>query len=464
MFDFFDTIDIISFIGWLVIFIIIAHLIYVNNKQNPEFRFFLTHFYWKILMGLAFGLVYILYYDRHGDTVFYWQGAKKLNLLFLDNPKAYLHEIFSTPPRDYVPNYFSRIGTPPVWIYSEPNSWFVCKVANFLSFFSFGSYLTLNLFFSVISTCISWRFFRYMNKILLTKTNYIALSCLFIPSVAFWCSGLIKDTIAISAIFVLTISILKLIRKDYNSLTFVVINLLLSFYFLYSIRPFLVICTAIPFLIVLIFKVNKDKPFVVKFLTRILGISLTAGSLLFYFSNTSSFGEFSAGSVFETAEVIQKDMLNNAGYTGKRYHLSIEEFSGTNLLLVAPEAIATTLFRPFVWEADSAFMLLNGLENLFILYLCIRFFLIRKKNPLNNDLKDNFFYLYALFLVLILAYFVGLTSGLFGTLVRLKTPVMPFFLLIILYKWTDPKKVPLKQFSDEKKQGTENGLTKKLEH
>ena len=79
-------------------------------------------------------------------------------------------------------------------------------------------------------------------------------------------------------------------------------------------------------------------------------------------------------------------------------------------------------------------------------------------------MKDNFFYLYALFLVLILAYFVGLTSGLFGTLVRLKTPVMPFFLLIILYKWTDPKKVPLKQFSDEKKQGTENGLTKKLEH
>lgn len=440
MFEFFDTIDIISFIGWLMIFIIIAHLVHANNKENPEFRFFLGHFYWKILMGLAFGLVYILYYERHGDTVFYWQGAKKLNLLLLENPGAYWHEIFSTPPRDYIPSYFSKVGNPPSWIYSEPNSWFVCKLANFLSFFSFGSYLTLNLFFSVISTCISWRFFRYMNKILLTKTSYIALACLFIPSVAFWCTGLIKDTIAICAIFVTTISILKLIRKDYNSLAAVLFNLLLSYYLLYSIRPFLVICTVIPLLMILIFKVNRNKSFVTKFLTRTFGISLTIGFLLFYFGNTGTFGEFSAESVFQTAEVIQKDMLNNAGYTGKRYYLSIQEFSGTNLLFVAPEAIATALFRPFIWEADGIFMLLNGLENLFILYLCVRFFLTRRKDRLINELKNNEFYLYALFLVLILGYFIGLTSGLFGTLVRLKTPLMPYFLLIVFYKWVDAEK------------------------
>jgi len=441
MFDFFDTVDIISFIGWLVIFIIIAHLIYVNNKENPEFRFFLRHFYWKILMGLAFGLVYILYYERHGDTVFYWQGAKKLNLLFLENPSAYWHEIFSTPSRNNIPSYFSKVGKPPVWIYSEPNSWFVCKLANFFSFFSFGGYLTLNLFFSVISACISWRFFRYMNKILLTKTVYIAFACLFIPSVGFWCTGLIKDTIAICAIFVMTMTILKILRKDYNSLIGVLFSLLISGYFLYSIRPFLVICTVIPLLMILIFKVNRNKSFVIKFLTRFVGISLAIGSIMYYFSNTNSFGEFSADSIFQTAEVIQKDMLNNAAYTGKRYYLSIDEFVGINLLIVVPEAIATSLFRPFIWEADSVFMLLNGLENLIILFLSIRFILLRRQNTLNKEFKENSFYLFALFLVLILAYFVGLTSGLFGTLVRLKTPLMPFFLLIISYKWTDDGKL-----------------------
>jgi len=456
MFEFFDTVDIISFIGWLCIFIIIAHLIYANNKHNPEFRFFLGHFYWKIGMGLAFGLVYILYYERHGDTVFYWQGAKKLNLLLWENPRAYWHEIFSTPPRDYIPSYFSKVGNPPVWIYSEPNSWFVCKLANFFSFFSFGSYLTLNLFFSVISTCISWRFFRYMNKILLTKSSYIAIACLFIPSVAFWCTGLIKDTIAICAIFVFTMSILKLFRQDYKSFRGVLNALFWSGYFLYSIRPFLVICTVIPALIILVFKVNQNKSFVVKFLTRLVGVSLAFASIAYYFSNTDSFGEFSADSVFQTAEVIQKDMLNNAGYTGKRYYLNIEEFSGINLLYVAPAAIATALFRPFIWEANSVFMVLNGLESLIICYLSIRFILLRRQNTLNNEFRENSFYLYALFLVLILGYFVGLTSGLFGTLVRLKTPIMPFFLLIISYKWTDEGKLQNWLNSRNKNRESEN--------
>jgi hypothetical protein len=294
-----------------------------------------------------------------------------------------------------------------------------------------------------------------MNKILLTKTSYIALACLFIPSVAFWCSGIIKDTVAICVIFVITISILKLIRKDYNSLPIVLFNLLLSTYLLYSIRPFLVICTVIPLLMILMFRVNRNKPFIVRFLTRMVAISLAIGSVMYYFSSNDSFGEFSSESVFQTAEVIQKDMLNNAGYTGKRYYLSIEEFSGLNLLLVAPEAIATTLFRPFIWEADGIFMLLNGLENLLILYLCVRFLLIRNSNPFNRELRENSFYLYALFLVLILAYFVGLTSGLFGTLVRLKTPVMPFFLLIILYKQISPEKVLIRSNHNNENQQSE---------
>lgn len=450
MFEFFGIVDLISFVGWFMIFAVGAWFIYQNNKSNPEFKYYLYHFYFKIFSGIAFGLVYILYYQRHGDTVFYWQGAKKLNALFFENPSAYLHELFSTPLRNTIPGYFRTVGSPPSWIYNEPNSWFVCKLANFLSFFSFGSYLTLNLFFSVISSFISWRFFRYMNKILLTKTGYVALACLFIPSVAFWCTGIIKDTVAISVIFIIVISILKLIRKDYHSRSIVLFNLLLSTYLLYSIRPFLVICTVIPLLMILMFRVNRNKPFIIRFLTRTFAISLAIGSIMYYLSSNDSFGEFSSESVFQTAEVIQKDMLNNTGYTGKRYYLSIGEFAGSNLLLVAPEAIATTLFRPFIWEADSVFMLLNGLENLLILYLFIRFLLVRNSHPLNHELRENSFYLYALFLVLILAYFVGLTSGLFGTLVRLKTPVMPFFLLIMLYKEISLEKLIIRYPEHEK--------------
>ena len=209
-FEFFGIIDIISFFGWLLVFVSIAFFAYQKNRDKPEFKYYLPHFFFKILLGLGFGLVYILYYEKHGDTVFYWDGARKLSDLLFDDPGSYFHEIFNTPNEEFVPQYFKNVGYPPYWIYREPNSWFVCKVANFFSFFTFGSYLTLNLFFSAIASWFSWRFFRYMNKILDIETRYIAIACLFVPSVAFWCSGIIKDTIALAAIFSLVLAFFKL--------------------------------------------------------------------------------------------------------------------------------------------------------------------------------------------------------------------------------------------------------------
>ncbi len=443
-FEFFTLIDLISFFGWLFFFILIVHIIYARNRENPDFKYFLPHFYWKMFMGLAFGLVYILYYERHGDTVFYWDGAKKLNLLLYENPTAYWHEIFSSPSTVGIPSYFNASGRPPWWIYAESNSWFVCKVANFLSFLSFGSYLTLNLFFSVISTWVSWKFFRFINSIVNTKTSYVALACLFVPSVSFWCTGIIKDTIAICAVLIFTISILKIIRKEYSSFFAVALSAVLAIYVMIGVRPFLVICLFLAIFMILIFRVNNEKPFIVKFLTRSLGLLLVIGGVTYYFSNPTAFGEFSSESVFQTAETIQKDLINNTGYTGKKYYLNIVDFSGISLLYAAPAAISTAIYRPFLWESDSVFMLMNGLENLVILVLSLRLFRLKNRENISNEFRNNTFYLYALTFVLILGFFVGLTSGLFGTLVRLKAPIMPFFLLIVFLKLTDENKFKLK--------------------
>ncbi|MDF3027781.1 MAG: hypothetical protein K0S23_2088 [Fluviicola sp.] len=442
MFDFFSIIDILSFLGWFTLFAIGAFFVYQKNKSNPEFKYYYYHFYFKLFAGLGFGLVYILYYERHGDTVFYWQGAQKLNELFFDNPSAYFHELFSTPKRDIIPAYFKNVGPPPIWIYNEPNSWFVCKIANFLSFFTFGSYLVLNLFFTIISSWISWRFFRYMNKMLEIKTSFIAIACLFVPSVAFWCSGIIKDTVALSSILVLTMSLFKLIRKDYNSLFWTFVAIIISSYFLISIRPFLILASYLPMFILFVFKLNSQKPFIVRSLTRFVGIGISIIALVLYFRSDAAFGEFSANSVFETAEIIQKDMMNNAGYTGKRYDLGITEFTNANLIKVIPAALNVSLFRPYIWEAENPFMLLNGIENFLILLLTLSLFRRNKHAiPLSIDLKN--YILFSLVFVFILGYFVGLTSGLFGTLVRFKAPIIPFFLLFVFHRMTEnkPKKL-----------------------
>lgn len=435
MFDFFTITDLVSFAGWLIIVCIGAFLVRVNNRDNDEFKYYLPHFFYKLLMGFGFALVYMFYYERHGDTVYYWDGARKLSMLLFENPSAYFQEIFVRRGGDTIPQYYRSVGYPPSWIYSEANSWFVCKIASFLSFFTFGSYITLNLLFSVISTWVSWKFFRFINSILKTETKYIALACLFIPSVAFWCTGLIKDTIALSAIMVLVMCFFKLLHKSHSSLLKIGILFLFALYLLIAIRPFLLIATFIPFFVILTFRLNKHKPAVIRFLTRFVGIGISVAAMLFYFGNNDYFSEFSAERIWETAEVIQKDMQNNVGYTGKRYDLGISDFAETNWIKVFPAAIVVTLFRPFIWEVNSVFMLLNGIENLLIAFLTLRLaWTVRKKGSL-KELFSNDFYIFAILFAIILGFFVGLTSGLFGTLVRLKAPVLPFFMLFVFYPY-----------------------------
>lgn len=448
-FEFFSIIDIISFFGWLLIFSIIAFFVYQKNSSKPEFRYYLLHFYFKILLGLGFGLIYILYYERHGDTVFYWDGTMKLNALLFDNPEAYFHELLNTPSESIVPRYFHNVGYPPHWIYRESNSWFVCKVANFFAFFTFGSYLTLNLFFSVISSWFAWRFFRYINKILDIETRYLAIACLFVPSVAFWCSGLIKDTIALAAIFSLVMCFFKLMRKEYKSLFVIILQIFIASYFLYSIRPFLILATYIPLFIILVFKWNQHQPFIIKYFSRGFGIAVAVIALALYLRSETVLGEYSANAVFETAEVIQKDLMNNEGYTGKRYDLGLQEFTAVNLIKAIPAAINVSLFRPYLWEADSAFMVLNGLENLIILYLTLRIIWTGRKDGTFKRILRNDIFLFSLLFIILLGFFVGLTSGLFGTLVRLKTPIMPFFIILVCYKFIDPNKSSFNKDSAE---------------
>lgn len=171
----------------------------------------------------------------------------------------------------------------------------------------------------------------------------------------------------------------------------------------------------------------------IRFATRLIGVVLASLIIVVYFQFNELFGEFSATKFIETAEVISMDMMNNAGYTGKRYDLGITDFSAINMIAAIPAAIGATLFRPFIWEADSVFMLFNGIENIFILYFCFRMFFFLTKKGSFSELRKNDFYLFAFIFVLVLGYFVGLTSVLFGVLVRMKAPILPFFVLLISY-------------------------------
>ncbi|WP_343636884.1 hypothetical protein [Fluviicola sp.] len=420
--------------AWLIVCIIIALAIYLRNAKNPDYRYFIPHFCWKIFLGIAFATFYVYTYGS-GDTTAYYQGAECLKNLAYEDFGDYLHELISGPSRDYLPSYYnSHTGIPPIWVYKEPNSWFICKLASFFSFFTFNSYLALNLIFSFISTLITWRFFLFARSFLQVKVRYVAISILFIPTVGFWCTGLLKDTVVYCASLVLFMNLIKLLNGiSLKNILFI----LLASYIIGSTRSFVLISILIPFFITVFFQYSRRAPFTIRLATRMIGIGMSVLLVFVYFRFSSSFEELSSQNLISTAETIYNDFQQNQGYTGKRYDLGITEFTAVNMLRATPTAIFTAIYRPFIWESNSFFMLLNGLESLVLLYFTLKLFRKRDKTLPPMSEKARIFFTICLFSCLIMAFFVGLTSGLFGVLVRLKAPLLPFFLLFVFHRITD---------------------------
>jgi hypothetical protein len=436
--SFFSVFDIAVFISYLMIAVIGAHIIRARNKDNPLFTYYLPHFYWKIFFSTAFGVTYLLYYGG-GDTTAYWEGATALNRLFYHSPQAYFTELFSShdASSSYAPSYFSvaSVGRPPMWIYRDPNSWFVSKVASVFSFFTFGSYLSLNLLFGLISSWISWRFFQFAKQVTEIKTRNVALATLFIPSVGFWCGSLMKDTIVYCASLIGTMGFVYISQWKSNKKVVSVLLIICAAYFLLHTRSFVFLALLVGFLAVFIFKKYSGERKILNVLGRFVLVICSLGLLAWYFSNAQQLGDLSPDELLKKAEITQKDFQTNAIYTGKRYDIGNIDFTLVGLLKSAPAAIATTLFKPYIWEASNPLMLLNGLENLLFFVLFIQFvlqFRQRKKLPLTSS---NLL-VFSLVFVLLMAFFIGITSGLYGVLVRMKTGMLVFLLLIFFSKKT----------------------------
>ncbi len=168
----------------------------------------------------------------------------------------------------------------------------------------------------------------------------------------------------------------------------------------------------------------KDKPFqrnFIKFLFASAGIVV-----VFLFFQSQKADEFAT-----EAAVISQDMATNKTYGTKRYDLGVTDYSIAGMVTAIPASIIAGIYRPFIWESLSFSLILNGLESIVLIYFSLRFFMSNKVLSRIKRISSNEFLVFAFFFALILAYFAGFTSILFGVLVRFKAPVLPFLVLVL---------------------------------
>lgn len=435
----------------LVIIIYFLGARYKTKKigHNPEYQFFLTGLMLKVFAGIFFAVIYVFYYGG-GDTINYYSSAIPLSRLFWDNPSDYFEVIFNSTQiterfsemewEAYTFNVFTNeTGVPLSFISHDPKAFIVSKLTSPLLIVTGNSYFASTIILAALTYIPLWILYRTILDFFPVLKRELAYSILFVPSVLFWGSGIMKDTYTMAATCFTVIVFYHLTRKQNNNITkfgFFVL-LIFSFLLILSIKPY-ILNILIPSLGLwfgsITFKKIKNPIFKFIFLP-IVFVAMAVGSLFVLKGLGDSMDKFALDNALKTAQVTQEDMLREEQYGSNNFNIGKIDGSISNLISKFPQATFAGLFRPLIIEARSPVMLLSGIENLVLLVLLILTIFKVKFSLIVNLIKGTPFLLFCLSFAVLFAFMLGITTPNFGALVRFKIPLIPFFwsLLIILY-------------------------------
>lgn len=402
-------------------------------EEHPEYRYYIYGLSVKVLGGIALTLIYALYY-KGGDVTQYYSDALCMVKLQFKNPLGFITVMTDGLNRtNYI--YFDSETGFPVY-FRDSATFFVVRIVWLTVLLGLTSFLAATIMIAWLSFEGVWRLYKVFVYEFPMLSKQMAISILFIPSVFFWGSGLLKDTITLSAIGYYTYSFHNafILKKSVMKHTIIV---LIAFYFVLSIKPYLVF-GLLPGSLLWITSnfISKLKGSILKVGYAPLLIIFVAFFGYLLMNNLSdNLGHYSLDKVLERAVITQKD-LKSENYKGNSF--DIGEFDPTipSMLGKAPKAIAATLFRPFILETNNIVMFFSALENLVILFFTIRVLLKVRVIGLFRYFTKHHLLTFSLMFSLFLAFAIGISTSNFGSLVRYKIPAMPFYvasLFIISY-------------------------------
>lgn len=400
-------------------------------------RYYLPALTVKIVGAIAIGLIYQFYYGG-GDTFnFHSRGSRIIWDAFVNQPFDGVKLFFaSDDPKLY--HYVSLIP-----FYHDTSSYFVVRVAAVFDLFTFSTYSATAVLFALISFIGSWFLFLTFYQIAPTLHRWIAIASFFIPSVFFWGSGIMKDTITLAAVGLVTFSVFHLAFRQ--KVNIAVLTLLIGgLYILYIVKIYILL-TLLPSIILWIFTFHfsRIRSWVLRIITFPIAFSLI---VIFAYWAVKEAGEdnpkYSLDALAKTAQVTAYDIRYWTGRNaGSGYSLGELDGSWASMLKLAPQAVNVALFRPYLWEVNNPLMLLSAFES-FSLSAIVLIIFVHPRFKVWKHVSDPHI-LFCICFSLVFGFAVGVSTYNFGTLVRYKIPMMPFFViglaLIVHYSNTERK-------------------------
>lgn len=411
----------------IYLLIAFAYGYYIKNKyirSKPEYQYFIPGLMLRIFGAIALGVIYFFYYDG-GDTTNYFQTSSAYAKLLFQNPEEGWFGWFGNDKTYYFP--FNEDTGYPVYGHRDSHAFFVVRLLIPIVTLSFHTYFACAILTAMVTYGGLWRLYQTFITEFPELKKQMAIACLFIPSCVFWGSGIMKDSITLSAVGWFTYAFyFTFIKKQFSFYN--ILYLVISSFIILAIKPY-IFFALLPGAILWLSN-NQLKKINHKFIRALVApIFIGAGLLGGYFALDKmgdNLGQYQLDNVLEKASVTQKDMKAEY-YGGKTF--DIGEFDGSieGVVSKAPVAIFAGIFRPGIWDVKNPVMAVSALENTYLLVLTLFLLLKLKFFGFFKMIRQNPLLLFCMLFSLFFAFSVGLSVANFGSLVRLRIPELPFF-------------------------------------
>jgi hypothetical protein len=411
----------------LIVFLVygVAFVIYPVATNNDTRKYFFPAMTLKMIGAVLVGVLYQFYYGEGDTLAFHRHGSREIWNAFVDSPIKGVR-LFLTPnhPDASTYSYASRM-----WYTSDAKSLVVIRLAFIFDLFTFSSYSATAVLFSALSFIGGWLLFLTFYQILPEHKGWLAFAILFLPSIIFWGSGLLKDTVTLAFLGIATYCLYGLFIKKKGGILEVIL-LLISVYVLFSVRKF-ILQAYLPSVIlwVMVNYLSKVRDSMLKILLiPLLSIFIVSASFYAIVNVGKGDSQYSLDKISQTAKTTAYDIRFWTGKdAGSGYYLGELDGSFESLIVLAPQAINVTLFRPYLWEVKNPLMLVSAVESLFLLIVTL-YFLFKCRSHLSVSIREPTV-IFCLCFSLAFSFAVGVSTFNFGTLARYKIPAIPFYLV-----------------------------------
>jgi hypothetical protein len=421
---------------YLLIFYLIVKKVSVRYTAAELRKYFFVSFYLHMFGAVAYALM-VQYYYGYGDSFTFYYGSNFFSTQLLqdaDNIKYFFKSAAEVKSwYDFEVGDLSVSG-----YFGIDSNLFIMKISALLSIFSFNKYLIITLFFGFFSFAGLWHLFLVFKDINKGRElKILAWAVLFFPSVWFWGSGLIKDSVCIGAIGFIIYFLYKLfIKKEFSVKS--IIGLAVLVYVVAVIKSYIILGLVVGLSVFIFYRfISPFKNIVIR--GFVISAFLFAVLVVAYVTNFSDQLKLLAEESMVQIDSFQRnyDIVQN---DDERSRATLEmkemDLSLGGMIANSPVKVFTCLFRPFIWESRKVFILFSAVESLLLL-LCTLYLLIKLKFfGFFREIFNNPFVLVSFIISIFFSLIIGFTTYNFGTMARYKIILIPFYLFTLVSLYT----------------------------